>query len=57
MALYLRMKSVYLQSLCEKIEENVQNTLQTAYELIRHARSKQISAEDIEQLIKEWDSK
>ncbi|CAF0855035.1 unnamed protein product [Adineta ricciae] len=56
MALYLRMKTVYLQSLCKKMEESVQNTLQTAYELIRHARSKRISAQDIEQLIKEWKS-
>ena len=57
MALYLRMKTVYLQSLCEKIEESVQNTLQTAYELIRHVRSKRISVHDIEQLIKDWNSK
>jgi hypothetical protein len=43
--------------LCQKIEDDSKLTLETVYELIRHARAKRINTDDIEQLIKEWNFK
>ncbi|CAF2589383.1 unnamed protein product [Rotaria sp. Silwood2] len=53
-SLYSTLKHTCLHSLCQKIEDNLHSTLEAVYELIRHARSKRITAEDIEQLLKEW---
>jgi hypothetical protein len=53
-SLHSTLKHIYLHSLCQKIEDDIKLTLQTVYELIRHARAKRITANDIEQLLKEW---
>ncbi|CAF4225248.1 unnamed protein product [Rotaria magnacalcarata] len=52
--LHSTFKRNYLHSLCQKIEDDLQVTLETVYELIRHARTKRIHAEDIENLLTEW---
>ncbi|CAF1234617.1 unnamed protein product [Adineta steineri] len=53
--LYKILKDTYLHSLCQKVEDDSKLSLEIVYELVRHARSKRINVNDIEQLIKEWD--
>lgn len=53
-SLHSILKSLYLHSLCQKIEDNVELTLEIVYELIRHACNQRINANDITHLIQEW---
>ncbi len=56
-SLHSILKHIYLNSLCQQIEEDSKLTLETVYELVRHIRAKRINANDIEQLMKEWNFK
>ncbi|UJR29112.1 hypothetical protein I4U23_010326 [Adineta vaga] len=53
-SLYIAIKQIYLHSLCQKVEDGLQTTIEIVYEFIRHVRSKRLHIQDIEQLMKEW---
>ena len=48
------MKLAYLNSLCQRMNDDHSLTMETLYELVRHARARRIGPHDLDDAIQEW---